>query len=183
MCFLYNKLSLGDNKTLELWKFNSLTAPSQSIPSIKELMHNQSKEAESVMALISIKYHHFPSLAWWTTIWTHRWICPFLWRYSSPSRTSLRMVAMLASSNTPVLCSPREMICLMISNTEPVREAEDCHTEGSCCSVSSWRQTDWHLSSVGCFKFWRAPWQLNSHTKTGFFEMKQELWQGKSSYS
>lgn len=49
----------------------------------------------------------------------HRWICPFLWRYSSPSRTSFRIVAMLASSSTPFLCSPREMMCLIMSNTEP----------------------------------------------------------------
>ena len=55
----------------------------------------------------------------------YRWICPFLWRYSSPSKTSFRMLAMLASSNTPLLCSPREMMCLMMSNTEPERrEAE-----------------------------------------------------------
>lgn len=60
--------------------------------------------------------------ALWQIVRSHRWICPFLWRYSSPSRTSFRMVAMLASSNTPVLCSPREMICLMMSNTEPARE-------------------------------------------------------------
>lgn len=60
------------------------------------------------------------------TFMTHRWICPFLWRYSSPSRTSFKMVAMLASSNTPVLCSPREMICLMMSKTEPVTQAEAC---------------------------------------------------------
>lgn len=57
----------------------------------------------------------------------HRWICPFLWRYSSPSKTSFRIVAMLASSNTPFLCSPREMMCLMMSNTEPGRKAEACH--------------------------------------------------------
>lgn len=80
------------------------------------------------------------SSAWWEAvvtqlhiITTHRWICPFLWRYSSPSNTSLNMVAMLASSNTPVLCSPREMICLMISNTEPERKAEGCHKICSSC--------------------------------------------------
>lgn len=58
---------------------------------------------------------------------THRWICPFLWRYSSPSSTSFKMVAMLASSSTPVLCSPREMICLMMSSTEPASQAQACH--------------------------------------------------------
>lgn len=50
---------------------------------------------------------------------SHRWICPFLWRYSRPSNTSFKMVAMQASSNTPDLCSPREMMCLMMSKTEP----------------------------------------------------------------
>lgn len=65
--------------------------------------------------------------ACWRVMRTHRWICPFLWRYSSPSRTSLKMVAMLASSNTPVLCSPREMVCLMMSKTEPTRQAQACH--------------------------------------------------------
>lgn len=47
------------------------------------------------------------------------WICPFLCRYSRPSSTSFNTVAMLASSRTPVLCSPREMICLITSSTEP----------------------------------------------------------------
>lgn len=50
---------------------------------------------------------------------SYLWICPFLWRYSRPWRTSFSTVAILASSSTPVLCSPLEMMCLITSNTEP----------------------------------------------------------------
>ena len=82
---------------------------------------------------------------------THRWIWPFLWRYSSPSRTSFRMVAMLASSNTPLLCSPREMICLMMSNTEPAREAEVCHKTCRHYIQEGYRHTEWHVSGSGLY--------------------------------
>lgn len=47
------------------------------------------------------------------------WICPFLCRYSRPSSTSLRIVAMAASSKTPLLCSPLATMCLIMSRTEP----------------------------------------------------------------
>lgn len=56
---------------------------------------------------------------------SHLWICPFLCRYSRPSSTSLNTVAMLASSRTPVLCSPLEMICLITSSTEPAKQRWD----------------------------------------------------------
>lgn len=38
-------------------------------------------------------------------LWCYLWICPLLWKYSSPFSTSRSAVAITASSNTPCLQS------------------------------------------------------------------------------
>lgn len=58
---------------------------------------------------------------------TYLWICPFLCRYSNPSNTSLRIVAMAGSSRTPLLCSPFATMCLIISRTEPENRRQFSH--------------------------------------------------------
>ena len=47
------------------------------------------------------------------------WICLLPWKYSSPSNTSLSMVAMTISSRTPPFV-PLDTMCFMMSNSEPL---------------------------------------------------------------
>lgn len=49
----------------------------------------------------------------------HLWIWPLLWKYSSPLSTSLKTVAIVASSKTPCLQFVAFILCLMISNRLP----------------------------------------------------------------
>ena len=57
-------------------------------------------------------------------------ICLLLWKYSSPCRTSLSMVAMTVSSRTPPF-APLATISLIMSNSEPkhsrVYNSTRCH--------------------------------------------------------
>uniref|UniRef100_A0A915HI86 Uncharacterized protein n=1 Tax=Romanomermis culicivorax TaxID=13658 RepID=A0A915HI86_ROMCU len=78
-----------------------------------------SSESKIFPALMSLKQVALNKTGKDTHEKAYRWICPLLWKYSKPFKTSFKTVAIVASSRTPCLQSEFFILLFNISKSDP----------------------------------------------------------------